>query len=231
MRVATYNAASPRQLEETRDMLASLDADVICLQEVLIERPREPRNQAEWLARELGYHCAFHAGWRRRRGTGGTALLTRAPLDDVAVLTDRDGTLFALAATQHLDGIRVALVTAHFLPVPMAPFRVLTSIVSRCAQARQVIGWARDAGLPCIVGGDLNALPYTPEYWTLTRGMVDCTRAVSMTSRNTRPTWGLPAQLDYIFATKDVRTRACRTVATSLSDHRPVIADLEIRPS
>jgi endonuclease/exonuclease/phosphatase family metal-dependent hydrolase len=231
MRVATFNAASPRRLEETRDLLASLDAGVICLQEVLVERQREPRNQAEWLARELGYHCAFNAAWRRRRGTGGNAILTRAPLADVAVLTDRDGHGFALTALQELGGVRVALVSAHFLPVPMAPLRFVRSIFRRSEQMRQLIGWVRQAGLPCIVGGDLNTLPYMPEYRTLARDLVDCTRAVSMNSRNTRPTWGLPAQLDYIFVSRDFHTRGCRVVDTELSDHRPVVADLEIQPS
>ncbi len=230
MRVATFNASSLRRLEETRDLLASLDAGIICLQEVLVERQREPRNQAEWLARELGYHCAFNADWRRPRGTGGNAILTRAPLADVAVLTDRTGRRFALTASQEIGGVRFALVTAHCLQVPMAPLRFFRSIPRRCAQMRQLVDWVRQAGLPCIVGGDLNALPYTPEYWTLARDMVDCTRAVSMNSRNTRPTWGLPAQLDYIFVTRDFHTRACRTVDTELSDHRPVVADLEIRP-
>lgn len=211
-------------------MLASLDAGVICLQEVLVERRREPRNQAEWLARELGYHCAFSADWQRKSGVGGNAILTRASLADVAVLTDRAGCRFALTASQEIGGIRFALVTAHFLQVPMRPLRFLRSIHRRRAQARQLTGWVREAGLPCIVGGDFNALPYTPEYWTLARDMVDCTRAVPMNSRNTRPTWGLPAQLDYIFITRDFAARACRTVDTQLSDHRPVVADLEFQP-
>ncbi len=163
VRVATFNASSPRRLEETGDLLASLDAGIICLQEVLVEQQREPRNQAEWLARELGYHCAFNADWRRKRGTGGNAILTRAPLADVAVLTDRTGRRFALTASQEIGGVRLALVTAHCLQVPMAPLRFFRSIPRRCAQMRQLVDWVHQAGLPCIVGGDLNALPYTPE--------------------------------------------------------------------
>jgi endonuclease/exonuclease/phosphatase family metal-dependent hydrolase len=228
LRVATFNVSSLRRLEATRDMLASLDAAVICLQEVLIERRREPRNQAEWLARELGYHCAFNADWHRPGGTGGNAILTRAPLMDVAVLTDRAGHRFALTARQEIGGVQLALIAAHCLHVPRAPLRYLRSILDRSAQVRQLISWVRAAGLPCILGSDLNALPYSPEYWTLARGMTDCTRAVAMKSRNTRPTLGLPAQLDYIFATPEFRTRACRTIETELSDHRPVVADLEI---
>ena len=73
---------------------------------------------------------------------------------------------------------------------------------------RQLIGWVRQAGVPCIVSGDLNALPYTPEYWALARHLVDCTRAVSMNSRNTRPTWGLPTQLDYISQSRATFTPA-----------------------
>lgn len=211
-------------------MLASLDAAVICLQEVLVERKREPKNQAEWLARELGYDCAFSADWRRPHVAGGNAILTRAPLTDIAVLADRAGRSFALTARQELGGVRLALISAHCLPVPMTPLRFFRAILDRSAQMRQLAGWVREAGMPCILGGDLNALPYTPEYRILARDLVDCTRVVPMNSRNTRPTLGLPAQLDYIFATHDVHTRACRMVDTDLSDHRPVVADLEIGP-
>ncbi len=230
VRVVTFNASSLRRLEATRDMLASLDAAVICLQEVLVERRREPRNQAEWLARELGYHCAFNADWRRTRGAGGNAILARAPLTDVGTLADRTGHSFALTALQEIGGVRLAVIAAHCLQVPRAPLRYLRSILDRAAQMRQLVSWVRAARLPCILGGDLNALPCSPEYWTVARGMTDCTRAVAMKSRSTRPTLGLPTQLDYIFATPEFRIRACRMIETELSDHRPVVADLEIGP-
>jgi endonuclease/exonuclease/phosphatase family metal-dependent hydrolase len=230
LRVVTFNAASLKRPEETRDMLASLDAGIVCLQEVLVERKRAPHNQAEWLAGELGYHCAFSADWRRPHGTGGNAVLTRTPPVEVAVLADRAGGSFALAMRQQIGGVRFALVTAHCLPVPMAPLRFLCAIGDRSAQMRRLVAWVCEAGLPCIVGGDLNALPHSPEYRIMARALADCTRAVAMSSRNTRPTLGLPAQLDYIFATRDVRTRACRLGDAGLSDHRPVVADLEIFP-
>jgi len=51
VRVVTFNASSLRRLEETRDLLASLDAGIICLQEVLVERQREPRINARGIAR------------------------------------------------------------------------------------------------------------------------------------------------------------------------------------
>lgn len=230
IRVVTYNASSFPHLREMRDMIASLDADIICLQEVLLAaRRREPRNQAEWLAGELGYHYVSNPNWRRHRGIGGDVILTRTPLADVHVLVDPTGSGFALTAIQEYDGVKFALVGAHFLLVPRPlPMGVLLSMSRRAAQMRQVVAWLRAAALPCILAGDFNALPYTPEYRTLTRDLVDCTRVVAMNHRNTRPTLGLPAQLDYIFATTHFRTRACRVVDADFSDHRPVVADLEI---
>ena len=78
IRAVTYNTYFLPRLRVMRDMIASLDADIVCLQEVLLSaRRREPTNQAEWLAGELGYHYASNPNWRRARGIGGDAILTR----------------------------------------------------------------------------------------------------------------------------------------------------------
>lgn len=230
IRVMTYNASFFPHLREMRDMIASLDADIICLQEVLLAaRRREPKNQAEWLAGELGYHHVSNPNWRRSRGIGGDVILTRTPLTDVEVLVDPQGCRFALTAIHEHDGVRFALAGAHCLLVPRPlPVGMLLSMSRRAAQMRQVVSWLRAAALPCILAGDFNSLPFTPEYRTLSRDLVDCTRVVPMNHRNTRPTLGLPAQLDYIFASTHFRTRVCRTVDADFSDHRPVVADLEI---
>lgn len=230
LRVVTYNVSFFPHLREMHDLISSLDGDIVCLQEVLLgARRRQPKNQAEWLAGELGYHCPSNPNWQRQRGIGGDAILTRAPLSEVDVLVDAAGSRFALTGICESGGVRFALLDAHCLLVPRPlPIGVLRSMSRRAAQMRQVVAWLHQSALPCIVAGDFNALPYTPEYRTLSRELVDCTRAVAMNHRNTRPTLGLPLQLDYIFATAHFRTGACRTVEVDFSDHRPVVADLEI---
>lgn len=69
----------PARLDVMLDALEAVDADVICLQEVL--QHEELPNQAETLARRLGYHVHF-ASWDpadspRRYGN---AVLTRTPI-------------------------------------------------------------------------------------------------------------------------------------------------------
>lgn len=234
IRLLTYNTSFFPRLDAMRDLIAAQGADIICLQEVMLAaQRREPRNQAEWLAGELGYHYVADANWRRPRGVGGDAILTRAPLAEVGVLIDRRGTRFAMTAICAGDGVRFALIAAHFLLVPRPlPMGLVCSMPRRAAQMRQALAWLRATGLPGILAGDFNALPHLPEYRTVARELVDCTRAVAMNHRNTRPTLGLPLQLDYVFATPHVRTRACRTLDAAFSDHRPIVADLELaRPN
>ncbi len=233
LRVATWNAAFFPHLGAMCEVLAALDADVVCLQEVMLAARRaEPRNQAAWLAGALGYHAATCVSWQRPRGRGGDVILTRTPLADVGILVDRHGARFALTGLLERDGMRCAVVGAHGLLVPRPlPLGVVRSMARRTAQMRQLVAWLDATALPAIVAGDFNALPWLPEYHTLTRTLVDCTRAVTMNHRNTRPTFGLPVQIDYIFATPHFRTRACRTVDATFSDHRPVVADLELMPA
>ncbi len=211
-------------------MLRDLDADLICLQEVsLAHRSLRPADQPAWLGDALGMRVLANPNWRRFRGSGGNALLTRLPCLHSEILRDHAGYRFAVAAVLELAHQPIAVVSAHFLWVPRPIITgVLVSIPRRSAQMRQALNWIKRSRRPAVLAGDFNALPYSPEYWTVSRRMTDCTRAVPINHRNTRPTLGLPAQLGNVFATRHFRTTACRTLDDFRSDHRPLVADLEL---
>lgn len=90
VRIATWNIWGrygpwEERLPVIRDTLAGIDADIVGLQEVWED---DERNQARWLADELGYQgCVFAANLERDGARSGNAVLSRWPLLRSDVLT------------------------------------------------------------------------------------------------------------------------------------------------
>jgi endonuclease/exonuclease/phosphatase family metal-dependent hydrolase len=176
MRIVTWNLwwrFGPWQTRQKAILTAlrELRPDIVGLQEVWAA---DGENLAEWLAGELGLHCAWGASpaperWQRRIGDPtvgiGNAVLSRWPVVDQDVLplpapaaTD-DGRL-ALYARLAAPGHEVPFFTVHFTSAP-------GSSAVRCGQAAALAGFVArhrgDTPFPPVVTGDLNAWPDSDE--------------------------------------------------------------------
>ena len=152
------------------DTIRAVDPDVLCLQEVWSETGGDAL--ASILADELGYHAVSSASFGRSDVGFTNAVLARWP-----------SSLLADEALPRLDGtpghrrIVAASVATPWGPWPIASthldHRFDDSDVRRL-QCRRVLELAADwrgdptAGLPAIVGADLNAVPDSAEVRMLT---------------------------------------------------------------
>ncbi|WP_190198371.1 endonuclease/exonuclease/phosphatase family protein [Streptomyces djakartensis] len=176
MRIVTWNLwwrFGPWQARQKAILTAlrELRPDVVGLQEVWAA---DGENLAEWLAGELGLHCAWAPSpaperWRRRIGDPtvdiGNAVLSRWPV------VDRD--VLPLPAPAELDDGRLALYARIAAPDHEVPFFTVhfTSVVHasavRCGQAAALAGFVArhrgDTPFPPVVTGDLNAWPDSDE--------------------------------------------------------------------
>ncbi|WP_395574039.1 endonuclease/exonuclease/phosphatase family protein [Streptomyces sp. BK79] len=160
-------------------VLRELRPDVVGLQEVWAAD--DGANLAEWLAGELGLHCAFAASeaperWQRRIGDDtvgiGTAVLSRWPVVERAALR--------LPAPAELDDGRLAFHTLLDAPGHPVPFFTAhlnsggqASAVRReqaAALAGFVAGHGRGTPFPPVVTGDFNAVADSAEIRLLTGG-------------------------------------------------------------
>ncbi len=231
LRLFTYNAYESRPgIEPLRRILAELDPDIICLQEMVLGSTRTTEfDQPAWLAERLG---RSHVTMRTCHGyyrNVGTAVLTREPFELNEVFRDPRGLPYAITGHARVGGGRIALAACHLERVPRPlPFGILVSWFDRTAQLRRICRWIERTGSPGLIAGDFNALPYSPDYLTIARRMSDCSRVAPANHRATRPTWGLPMQVDYAFATRHFRVSRWETLDYGASDHRPAFVDLAL---
>lgn len=165
------NGPHERRLALVSEELDRLDVDVLALQEVR-EVPGRLANQAETLARRLGYHHVFEAATEWGGGVEGLAIVSRFRGDESASLrlphsTDKEGRIILSA---RLDTPRGPLWahTTHLSYRLNEGDRREDQIL---AIDEQVSARADDTELPQVVLGDFNTVPEADEIRWL-RGLV-----------------------------------------------------------
>ena len=152
-------------------VLAGLDADLVCLQEVFAD-PDTGRDQAEELARATGLHCARARHRDGKPKSFGTAVLSRWPLVDVEtlVLPDADGRRSARAAVLARvegPGGDFTVASLHLTwqyDATVERQRQLEAAVVEVARRQGDLG----SDHPAVLAGDLNAVPESDEVRRLT---------------------------------------------------------------
>ena len=239
LRVATYNIhkgvqgiGPARRLEIHNLALAvdTLDADIVCLQEVRMENRREasyftgwpPMPQAEFLKPE-GYEAVYITNAVTKHGEHGNALLSRWPIvrhchEDMSDHRfEQRGLLHAEIQVGH---ITLHAIVVHFGLIPSSRLR-------QTAQLQRYIAREVPPDAPVIVAGDFN------DWGTQVQKLL---RAEALHSFEGPRTYTYPsrlpvAQLDHIYARgmQPLSLAAPRGRAWSrMSDHLPLIAEFKL---
>jgi endonuclease/exonuclease/phosphatase family metal-dependent hydrolase len=233
LRVLTCNIHSATdvlgrgRLVEQGAMLRAEAPDIVLLQEVR----RGVVDQAQELARLACLpHVAYGAVWHAGQDDFGNAILSRWPLAEVSShpvpLTMMAARVWAqqrgvLAATVEVPAesrpLPVKLMATHFglLPGDGRP------------AARLILDLAAAWSGALIVGGDLNRPAGLGDFHRLLRtALIDCG------AHDGRPLPTFPSawpvlRLDYLYA-RDVSVRGVHVPNTRVSDHRPLVANVEL---
>ena len=190
LRVATLNIWGrsgnwPARREVLCQQLGELDVDVLGLQEVenLVERDGTAANQAEELARTLGFHAAYGISFSRPHPGGGTrhfgnAVLSRFPISrsECRPLPE--------AERDEPRSVLFAVVEAPFGQVPIVATHLAWRLDNSTGRVRQVVELAQvcealwpersehdeddPSYFPVVVLADLNAEPGSDEVRYLT---------------------------------------------------------------
>lgn len=243
LRVMTYNIRSGNgNLAGTTAAIRALAPDVVALQEVDVHWAARSdfADQATALGRKLGMQVRFapiyiipdSAVPGRPPREFGVALLSRFP-----IALFRNDTLTRLSTQVQnpvplrMPGLLIATLDVHGSPVFVLnthlDYRRDPSI--RAAQVREMLAHI-DTTIPTLVFGDMNASPSAAELQPLLARLHDAWSAAGGPGF-TYPADAPTERIDYILTSSHFRVRDARVPATAASDHRPVVADLQlVRP-
>ena len=239
LRVATYNIhkgvqglGPVRRLEIHNLALAieTLDADIVCLQEVRAMNRKEASYftgwpelpQAEFLAPE-GYEAVYRTNAVTRHGEHGNALLSRWPIVQHKH-EDMSDHRFEQRGLLHVE-VQVASVSLHVIVVHFG--LIPSSRVRQTDQLKRYIAREVPLGAPVVVAGDFN------DWGTRVRKLlhVDSLHAFEGPRTLTYPSRFPVAQLDHIYARgmHPLSLAAPRgRVWSRMSDHLPLIAEFTL---
>jgi endonuclease/exonuclease/phosphatase family metal-dependent hydrolase len=237
LRVMTYNIFAGNDLERSSNLeriarLAdSLRVDVLFLQEVDRRTARSGDiDQAGVIAQRSGLHVSYGAAMPFDGGEYGIALLSRRPLDRVRVVplgppADSAGTIeprVLLHAVITHDGEPVHVLNTHL------DHRAERTL--RNAQLLDLLAWVADSvppGAAVVFGGDFNTTPESAAARAVSLHFTDAWRACGSGAGHTFRADRPDRRIDYIWLSRAHCTRAWVS-DLRLSDHRPVIVDIEI---
>lgn len=247
LRVATYNIHAGAGMDEVFDLdrqteqLRALDADVIGLQEVDAHwgARSEWRDLAGELARRLHMRVSFAPIYSldpvtpgEPRREYGVAVLSRyriisAENHEITRLSTQDPNPVPAPApgfaevVLRVQGLPVHVYVTHLDYRPDPSVRI-----AQIADTRRIM--AQDRGGRQILLGDFNAEPDAPELAPLWQELTDADPGAP-----TFPAQDPVKRIDFVAVSKSgagaVRVRDGAVAETLASDHRPVVADLELR--
>jgi endonuclease/exonuclease/phosphatase family metal-dependent hydrolase len=234
----TYNVhgciGTDGRLSEERigDLLASVEPDVVALQELDVGRERSSRgHQPEKIASRLAMNFLFCPSVRDGDEHYGHAVMSRLPIRLVqseelprAFWPHPSEPRSALWA--ELEGpARLQLIATHLGLSPIERRRQTRALLSE-----RWMGSPRFRG-PRVLCGDMNTGPWSLTYLKLRASIRDVHRELAgLRARPTYPSRRPVFRLDHVFASRDVRAESAAVLATSLarvaSDHLPLVVDL-----
>lgn len=213
-------------LHRTTDVLRALDADLIALQEVDWNARRSGIvNQASVLGESLGMHAAFGPFMDFQGGQYGMAILSRYPICSVEPVELPEGNEPRVALV-----VEVQLPNTRRLKIISVHFDWVRDDSYRYAQAQVLADYIKTLTVPFVLMGDFND---TPESRTL-----DLFREVADEMRKpaeraaTIPAEKPAAEIDYIFVgpASSWKLGSAEVIEEKMaSDHRPVMAELQLR--
>lgn len=233
VRVATYNIHRARGLDRrTRpqriaDVLASLEADVIALQEV-IGPGLTGAGHAEVLGASLGMGWVMAPTRELRRHQFGNMVLSRHPIRDHAQLD------LSWKTCEPRNAQRVAVDLGEGRVLHVYNVHLGTALLERRYQAPRLAAWVHERHpAPRVVLGDFNEWGRSFEADVLAARLKSLDLYPHLRRRRTYPGIFPLFHLDHLYFGGDIEVRQVHLPRTRLSlvasDHLPLVADLRIR--
>jgi len=218
-----FNPSGHLDMEALAQVIEENDPDIVALQEISRGWIISGRlDMLVWLSQRLRMPYIFGP---TADPIWGNAILSRYPIVEYTLheLPPHDIRLqrgFTVAQIDVGNGTQLQLIATHFHdPDPDTEVRQL--------QSKAIIDFWDGASLTVLLG-DLNAEPDDREMEMLRQaGLVDAAASVGGTPGLTFSSVELEKRIDYIWVSPDLKVTDAKVLATTASDHLPVVAIID----
>lgn len=253
LKVLTYNTqgmAVDKYLDTKLEMLEyinELDADVVCLQEVLVYKKGD-RLTLPMLREAMSQYPYTYFDFKlyNSHRQFGNVVFSRYPLVNKQTIPFESKANISSQCDMVVDEDTIRLMVNHLesfylndedldlsdLDVSNIQDNSLVRKLVRANRLRNdqvsVLREAiRQSPHPVIAVGDFNSLPISWVYWRMNLGMRDCFAESSVGQYgSTYQRKGLSARIDYIFTSRKLKPINCTVDKSQYSDHYPVMATI-----
>ncbi len=234
LRVVSYNIKhgfgndNRIDLARTGSVLNNLHADIIGLQEVDNQVRRSGGvDQATWLGEQLKMHSAFGSFMDYDGGRYGLAILSRYPIESSEEIRLPEGNEPRVAVA-----CKIKLPSGQFVTAVNLHFDWVRDDTFRYAQATKLAEFLSGLETPYILLGDFNDVMSSRTLALLSEGTLDA--KIPDSDRLTFSSVEPKREIDFVFASpvsawRLIDSRVLDAKVTS--DHRPVLAVLELKKS
>lgn len=253
LKVLTYNTqgmAVDKYLDTKLEMLEyinQLDADVICLQEVLVYKKGDRLTLPMMREAMKNYpYTYFDFKLYNSRRQFGNVVFSRYPLVNKETIQFESKANISSQCDIVVNEDTIRLMVNHLesfylndedldlsdLDVSNIQENSLVRKLVRANRLRHdqvsVLRKAiRQSPHPVIAVGDFNSLPISWVYWRMNLGMRDCFAESSVGKYgSTYQRKGMSARIDYIFTSRKLKPISCEVGDAEYSDHYPVMATI-----
>ena len=239
-RIMTWNVLSSQGgVEKIAGEIRRQKPDIVCLQETLGRRGADRDRTPELIARFRGWHAARASD---------VTILSRWPIQNERRYKHRKSSRRVLAVTCQTPDGPLDVMVAHIptsargsrfgahKPSNLRRLLETANLVHATAQTRmnylpvldRALEDSQRSGRPYLLAGDFNNPP---------RGGFNRHLKAQLTDAFAQGGWGngftFPAKfpvmrIDYLWLGRNVRARRCFAVPTNASDHRALVADVEV---
>lgn len=253
LKVLTYNTqgmAVDKYLDTKLEMLEyinELDADVVCLQEVLVYK-KGNRLTLPMLREAMSQYPYTYFDFKlyNSRRQFGNVVFSRYPLVNKQTIPFESKANISSQCDIVVNEDTIRLMVNHLesfylndedldlsdLDVSNIQENSLVRKLVRANRLRHdqvsVLRKAiRQSPHPVIAVGDFNSLPISWVYWRMNLGMRDCFAESSVGQYgSTYQRKGMSARIDYIFTSRKLKPISCEVGDAEYSDHYPVMATI-----
>lgn len=208
-------------LKKAAQLINSLDADIICLQ----ERPHNNLLHSDSIRAAFPRHPHFCTNEREDEVLN-VAILSKYPLSNVKTHYFDTGYNKMITAEVETPQGTVTLWNVHLQTTGNNPAQFIGNAQRRNDQARGLKEKTERCTTPVIVCGDFNDTPASYAYRTLARGMHDChSTAGEKFGGSYRPAGNL-VRIDYILCSKELQPTRYQLLDNTWSDHKIQFAEI-----